>query len=110
MKPPEKSESVPSAECQCSQQHYNLRERSALHKLTSIQELSNRNAIRQYLHVGLLGGEAEVFFMLDVVVTGEAAVVLGAAGLLFTLVRGVVADADFDSEVRFSVLLASATW
>lgn len=40
---------------------------------------------------------------------GDAAVVLGVAGLLLTVVLGVAGDGAFESEVRLSVVFASAT-
>lgn len=41
--------------------------------------------------------------------TGDAAVVRGVVGVLLAVVRGVVDDGGFVSEVRFSVVFASAT-
>lgn len=64
---------------------------------------------REYLHVGLFGGEVAVFFAPAAAVTGDAAVVLGVAGLLLTVVLGVAGDGAFESEVRLSVVFASAT-
>lgn len=41
--------------------------------------------------------------------TGDAAVVLGVEGELLTVVLGVADDGVFESEVRLSVVFASAT-
>lgn len=59
--------------------------------------------------MGLFGGVAAVFFAAAAAVTGEAAVVRGVVGVLLAVVRGVVDDGGFETEVRFSVVFASAT-
>lgn len=41
--------------------------------------------------------------------TGDAAVVLGVAEVLLTVVLGEADDGGFESEVRLSVVFASAT-
>lgn len=72
--------------------------------------LASASFVSVLIDVGLLGGEAAVFLGPDAVVTGDAAVVLGVAGLTFTAARGVVADSGFESEVRLSGLFASVTF
>lgn len=42
-------------------------------------------------------------------VTGDAAVVLGGAGVLLTAALEVAAEGGFEGEVRFSAVFASAT-
>lgn len=62
------------------------------------------------MDVGLFGGEVAVFFAPAAAVTGDAAVVLGGAGVLLTVVLEVAADGGFEGEVRFSAVFASATF
>lgn len=62
------------------------------------------------MDVGLFGGEVAVFFAAVAVATGDAAVVLGATGLLLTVVLEVADVGGFESEVRLSVVFASTTF
>lgn len=73
------------------------------------KERSLEEKPRQYLQVGLFGGEVAVFFAAAVAATVDAAVVLGATGLLLTVVLEVAVVGGFESEVRLSVVFASAT-